>query len=83
MILALQLELYLNVDDYIMELSDGSGIRVVIHDQHVMPLPEEDGFDISPDQKTSVEITKVHKVTLELAIIAVGVYEYEYKKRIY
>ena len=58
---AFQLQLYLDQADYIPGIADGAGVRVVVHDQRVMPLPEEDGFNVRPGAKTSVEITKVSR----------------------
>ena len=56
---AFQLQLYVNVDEYIPGIADGAGVRVVIHDQSEMPLPEENGFNVKPGSKTSIEISKV------------------------
>ena len=55
----LSLELYIEQDEYIAGLSDGAGIRVVLHNNTYMPFPEDNGVSIMPGTKTSIGIRKV------------------------
>ncbi|CAH1794504.1 unnamed protein product [Owenia fusiformis] len=55
----LHLELFLEDDEYIPELTPSLGIRVVIHDQHDVPFPTENGFFVSPGFDTSVALKKI------------------------
>ncbi len=56
---ALQLELYIEQDEYIAELSDAAGVRVVIHNQTQMPFPEDEGFTISPGSQANMGLERV------------------------
>lgn len=55
----LMLELYLEQDEYIPELTEAAGVLVTIHDQDVMPFPEDDGILVAPDAQTNIAITLV------------------------
>ena len=50
-----------NVDQasYIGELSQSAGLRVVIHDTHRMPYPEDEGILVSPGSLTYLGVTMV------------------------
>jgi hypothetical protein len=52
-------------DQYVGELSEPAGIRVVIHDQYMMPFPEDDGYYAQTGRLTSFAITKV-QLTLSI-----------------
>ena len=58
-ILALKLEFFVDQDNYIPGIADGVGIRVVIHNQTDMPLPDEQGFNLPPGTKTSIGLNRV------------------------
>jgi len=49
------MELY----EYIPVLTKSSGIRVVIHNNTVMPFPEEMGFAASPNTMTTFSYNRV------------------------
>jgi len=55
-----------NIDqkDYIPNIGDTSGIRVVVHPQRQMSFPEDDGVTISPGYFSSIAIRKVFKERL-------------------
>ena len=55
----LKLRLFVEQFEYIESLSDAAGVRVVVHNQSMMPFPEDDGFSVSPGTKTTVGIRKV------------------------
>ena len=55
----LTVELYIEQDEYVAELSENAGVIVNIHDQAVMPFPEDDGVLLAPDMYTWVGITLV------------------------
>ena len=48
------------VDEYMAEVADTVGFKILIHSQSVMPFPEDDGISISPGTSTSIGISKVH-----------------------
>ncbi|XP_041354877.1 amiloride-sensitive sodium channel subunit gamma-like [Gigantopelta aegis] len=54
----LTLEMYAMVDEYIAEVADTVGFKILIHSQSVMPFPEDDGISISPGTSTSIGISK-------------------------
>ena len=40
-------------------MSQNAGVRIIIHDPNVPPLPDQDGIDLHPNMATSIAITKV------------------------
>ncbi|XP_043925856.1 amiloride-sensitive sodium channel subunit gamma-like [Protopterus annectens] len=56
----LMLELYIEQVEYIKELSSTAGLRMVIHDQHRMPFPEDEGVNISPGMESDIGMVKIH-----------------------
>ncbi|XP_028418268.1 amiloride-sensitive sodium channel subunit alpha-like [Dendronephthya gigantea] len=54
----LVLQLDIEENEYIGELSNEAGVRVVLHEQGVMHFPYEEGFSVAPGMATSVGITK-------------------------
>ena len=46
-------------EDYIPDIGDSAGLRLVIHPQGAMAFPEDEGVTISPGHYTSVAIKKV------------------------
>lgn len=58
----LSMELYIEQDEYVPELADTAGVRLVVHPQTSMPFPEDDGVTIAPGTSTSVSLTlvKIH-----------------------
>ena len=55
----LALTVNINQSEYINSLIGPSGARVVIHDQHVMPFPNDMGILANPGQVLSVGVRKV------------------------
>lgn len=45
--------------EYVADLSEKAGVRVLIHHVGEMPFPEDRGIDILPGRLTSVGIRKV------------------------
>ena len=58
-IIALQLSLFVNQDEYVPGIADGAGIRLIIHNQTDMPLPDEQGINLKTGTKTSIGLTRV------------------------
>ncbi len=55
----LTLELFIEQDEYVPELTENAGIRVTVHHQHAVPFPEDDGFLVSADYMTMLGLTMV------------------------
>ena len=55
----LSMEIYVDQLEYLQDLSDAAGVRLVIHNQTRMPFPEDEGFSIMPGTRTSVGIERV------------------------
>ena len=53
------MRLFVEQFEYIESLSDSAGVRVVVHNQSMMPFPEDDGFSVNPGTKTAVGIRMV------------------------
>ena len=55
------LSLTINIDqgEYIGDLADHAGIRVVIHPQNTMPFPEDEGISVRPGLLTNVGLRMV------------------------
>ena len=58
-IIALQLSLFVNQDEYVRGIADEAGIRLIIHNQTDMPLPDEQGINLKTGTKTSIGLTRV------------------------
>ncbi|CAG0901447.1 unnamed protein product, partial [Darwinula stevensoni] len=57
----LSLELYLDQDDYMSNVvSESAGVRVVVHDNDQLPIPDEQGFYLRPNTHTTMALTKVN-----------------------
>ena len=55
----LSLTFNVNQDDYIGDLAEGAGVRVVVHDQAQMPFPEYYGIAVNPGQLTYIGASMV------------------------
>ena len=66
--------LFIEQHEYIKALSPAAGVRVLIHHQYQQPFPEEDGFDISPGQKTTVALRMVSSCYKYLNLFALYFY---------
>jgi hypothetical protein len=62
------LVLELNIEDheYLGELTEEAGVRVVLHEPGAMPFPYEEGFSVAPGMATSVGITKVRNGNISI-----------------
>ena len=45
---------YTDQDQYVGDLTDGAGIRVVVHNQTDMPFPEDESVAVSPGTLTYI-----------------------------
>lgn len=48
MLSGLQVELFVEQEEYIAELTEGAGMRVTIHPNDAMPFPEDDSLLVHP-----------------------------------
>lgn len=55
----LTLEIDIEQDQYISQLSQESGVRVAIGGQGEMPFPYEQGINASPGYSTAIQLRKV------------------------
>ncbi|XP_071488657.1 acid-sensing ion channel 1C-like [Diadema antillarum] len=55
----LSLELYIDQSEYISTIQPSAGIRLLIHNQHEMPFPEDQGINLAPGAHTSVGLSLV------------------------
>ncbi|XP_076330958.1 acid-sensing ion channel 4-A-like [Tachypleus tridentatus] len=55
----LTLELNLERDEYLDEITSTVGARVVVHDSRIVPQPENEGIDMSTGLQTSVMVSKI------------------------
>ena len=53
------MQLYLEQREYIGQMQDAAGARILVHDQNVMPFPEDGGISVSTGQRTSIGINRV------------------------
>ncbi|CAB3999173.1 amiloride-sensitive sodium channel subunit alpha-like, partial [Paramuricea clavata] len=54
----LVLQLAIEEDEYLGELTEEAGVRVLLHEPGAMPFPFEEGFSIAPGMATSIGLTK-------------------------
>ena len=57
----LTLELYLEQNEYLPELTESAGIRMSITPQSIMPFPQDDSTLVSPGEVTFIGLTMVWK----------------------
>ena len=57
----LAMELYIEQDEYIPSLTDGAGIKLLIHDRDKIPFPRKTGVLLTPHTITSISIRKVRR----------------------
>jgi hypothetical protein len=55
----LVLHLDIEENEYLGELTEEAGVRVLLHEPGVTPFPYEEGFSVAPGMATSVGLTKV------------------------
>ena len=65
------MELFIEQDEYVAELTENAGVRVTIHDQEKMPFPEDDGLLISADHMTMLGLTLVRFLLLLIHVFFV------------
>ncbi|XP_068238635.1 degenerin-like protein asic-1 [Palaemon carinicauda] len=53
----IRLTLNINAKDYVSLLSPDVGARIIVHSPHLLPFPEDEGFNISPGLSVSVSIS--------------------------
>ena len=49
-------------DEYVKEVGDTAGIRLVVHSQNRMPFPEDEGITVSPGHSTSIGLRQVGRL---------------------
>ena len=59
LLLGLELKLFVELGEYVPEIRESLGFRVVVHDQTQVPFPEDQGFNISPGYHSMLGIRKV------------------------
>ena len=57
--LGLTLDLFIEQDEYIKELSEEAGVKVVLVDGKQHPFPFQEGVAISPGAATAIALRKV------------------------
>ncbi len=65
----LQLIFNIDQDEYVGELAESAGVRVVLHPRHRMPFPEDEGLSISPGELTYVGVKLVSRYSQSIDII--------------
>ena len=58
-IAGLQLVINIQQDEYVMDIGDSAGIRLVVLPQKQMPFPEDEGLTISPGHYTTIAVKQV------------------------
>ena len=59
MSLGLTVELYIETSEYIHNITEGAGAIIAIHDQEVVPLPDQFGYLVPPGFETRIGVTRV------------------------
>ena len=62
--LGMNLEFYLEQEEYVPALTSSVGMRIAIHDPEAMPFPEDTGLLISPGYTTLIGLTLVSNYPL-------------------
>ena len=58
-LVGLTLNLFIETAQYVPEVSQAAGARIVIHNHGEMPFPDEDGINLVPGFSTSVGVRRV------------------------
>ena len=58
--LGLTLDLFIEQDEYIKELSEEAGVKVVLVDSKQHPFPFQEGVAVSPGAATAIALRKVN-----------------------
>ncbi|GFR83390.1 amiloride-sensitive sodium channel subunit beta-like [Elysia marginata] len=58
-IASLQLQLFLESDDYVPGIANSKGVQVIIHDQGTIPFPEDDGLAVAAGTETFIGLKRV------------------------
>ena len=59
LLLGMELVLYLQIEEYLKGITNGYGIRLVIHRPNSYPFPYDEGFFISAAMETHVALKMV------------------------
>ena len=52
--------MYVEQGEYIEDLADAAGLRVLVHNQTETPFPEDEGLSVSPGRLTSIALHRVY-----------------------
>ncbi|XP_048876279.1 amiloride-sensitive sodium channel subunit gamma-like [Brienomyrus brachyistius] len=55
----LHMELFIQQTEYVRDITHSAGIRLLVHDQHATPFPEDEGVNIPPGTETDIGITRI------------------------
>ncbi|GFR83374.1 amiloride-sensitive sodium channel subunit gamma [Elysia marginata] len=55
----LQLQLFLETDDYVPGVANSKGVQVIIHDQGTLPFPEDEGVAVAAGTETFIGLRRV------------------------
>lgn len=69
-IAGLKLNLFIDSNQYVSELSHAAGARIVIHDQDELAFPDEEGINALPGISTSVGVRKVNDLSRQKTALA-------------
>ena len=58
-VLGLSLELFLEQDEYVPDVTEAAGVRVVVHEHHTTAQPHDQGLFVSPSGLTSLAVKMV------------------------
>lgn len=72
--LGLVLEMNVEQNEYVGDLTHDAGIRVQIEDKGKVPFPYEKGFSVGPGSATSVGIRKVSHDCKETTLLVYNMY---------
>ncbi|PFX34954.1 Acid-sensing ion channel 2 [Stylophora pistillata] len=61
--LGLTLEINIEQDEYISQLSQEAGVRVFLGGQEEMPFPREQGISVAPGYSTAIQLRKACKIS--------------------
>ena len=64
----LSLELFVEQNEYINDLTQEAGMHVVVHDNGEMPFPQDQGLNIAPQFLTSVGVRRVSIFSFDLEV---------------
>ena len=66
---ALALELNVEQYEYVTDVFNTAGARLIVHNQGIRPFPQEEGVNVAPGYHTNIGVTRVKVANVAVTIL--------------